>query len=178
MTIKELFTTYWSQFTLLLLTFGYLIKYVFDFISKKKEINFSIYQNRKLESINKFFLNYARVENMWLDLSVYPILKGELNAYKIDEIIFGPINELRSSTFEIKLFSNDDESKNFVLLYESMMSINQKLRELYNKTTFTGVKPLKVSDEVYEFNTFRDSIFKKNEELLNEIYILFKKSYK
>jgi len=178
MTIKEIFTTYWSQFTLLFLALGYLIKYILDLISKKREINFSIYQNRKLDSINKFFLNYAKVENMWFDLALYPILRGEINAYQIDKIIFGSINELKSSILEIKLFLTIEESKNFELLYERMMNISQKLKKLYEKTTFTGVKPIQVSDEVYEFSTFRDEILKNNEIVLNEIYTLFKKSYK
>ena len=44
MNIADLFTTYWSQMTLILLGVGYFFKRWFDNKSKKIEINHSIYQ--------------------------------------------------------------------------------------------------------------------------------------
>lgn len=178
MTIKELFTTYWSQFTLLLLACGYLIKYILDLIFKKREINFSIIQNRKLDSINKFFSRYTKVESMWLDLAVYPILRGDVKADKIDIIIFSSINEFKSSVFEVKIYTNDEENKKYDLLFENIMLINQKLNSLYRETTISGVKPNSVSDEVTEFSEFRDDILKKNSLIIGEICRDLKKTYK
>jgi len=178
MTLKDLFTTYWSQVTLLLLAFGYLIKYILDLVFKKREINFSIIQNRRLDSINKFFSRYAKVESMWLDLSVYPILRGEVKADEIDIIIFSSINDFKSSVFEVKIYTNDEENKKYDLLYENMMMINKKLNSLYVKTTYSGVKPTKVSDEVNEFSEFRDNVLKKNSLIIGDICKDLKKTYK
>lgn len=178
MTLTDLFTTYWSQVTLLLLAFGYLTKYILDLVFKKREINFSIIQNRKLDSINKFFSRYAKVESMWLDLAIYPILRGEIKADEIDIIIFSSINDFKSSVFEVKIFTNDEENKKYDLLYENVMMINKKLNSLYVKTTFSGVKNTKVSDEVYEFSEFRDNILKKNLLIIRDICKDLKKTYK
>jgi len=178
MTLKELFTTYWSQFTLILLGLGYLIKYVLDLVFKKREINFTIIQNRKLDSINKFFSRYAKVESMWLDLAVYPILRGEVKADEIDIIIFSSINDFKSSVFEVKIYTNDEENEKYDLLYENMMLINKKLNSLYMKTTFSGIKPTKVSDEVNEFSEFRDNLLKKNSLIIGDICKELKKTYK
>jgi hypothetical protein len=178
MTLKELFTTYWSQFTLILLGLGYLIKYVLDLIFKKREINFTILQNRKLDSINKFFSRYAKVESMWLDLAIYPILRGEVKADEIDIIIFSSINEFKSSVFEVKIYTNDEENEKYDLLYENMMLINKKLNSLYMKTTFSGIKPTKVSDEVNVFSEFRDTVLKKNLLIISDICKELKKTYK
>jgi hypothetical protein len=62
MTIEKLFTEYWSQFTLLLIGFGYFIKRIFDNISKRQEINHSLFQQKKLEVANSFFSTYAKAE--------------------------------------------------------------------------------------------------------------------
>ena len=178
MTLKELFTTYWSQFTLILLGLGYLIKYVLDLVFKKREINFSIIQNRRLDSINQFLARYAKVESMWFGLSIYPILRGEVKADEIDNIIFSTIDEFKGSVFEVKLYISEEENDRFELLYNNMMLINKKLHSLYMKITFTGEKATKVSDEVYEFTSFRDEILKKNILIIDEICKVLKNSYK
>lgn len=178
MTLKEILTTYWSQFTLLLLGLGYLIKYILDLVFKKREINFTILQNRKLDSINKFFSRYAKVESMWLDLAVYPILRGEVKAEEIDIIIFSSINDFKSSVFEVKIYTKNEENEKYDQLYENMMLINKKLNSLYKETTFSGIKPTKVSDEVNEFSEFRDNILKKNLIIIGDICKDLKKTYK
>lgn len=55
MTLEQIFTTYWSQTTLILFGIGFLIKSSIDLSSKKTEINHNLFQQKKLESINSFF---------------------------------------------------------------------------------------------------------------------------
>jgi len=56
MTIKDLLTIYWSQFTLILIAIGslvfYFIKRHFDKSSKKIEINHSLFQQNRLNLNN------------------------------------------------------------------------------------------------------------------------------
>jgi len=177
MQLKDLFTTYWSQITLLLFTFGYLIKYTLDLVFKKREINFSIIQNRRLDAINNFFTKYVKVESMWLGLSIYPILREDIKATEIDNIIFRAIDDFKSSVFETKLYLYKNEQNNFELLYDNMMLINKKLYSLYLDSTFSGEKLQKVSDKVYEFTSYRDEILRKNLIVINEIGIVVRKSY-
>ena len=54
MELKELFTTYWSQITLLLIGISYFIKRGFDIKTRKIEINHSLYQQNRLSTVNRF----------------------------------------------------------------------------------------------------------------------------
>ncbi len=64
MKIEELFTTYWSQVTLLIIGIGYFIKRIFDQKSKKLEINHSLFQQNRINAVSKFLSTYAKTELM------------------------------------------------------------------------------------------------------------------
>lgn len=78
MSIKQLLTEYWSQITFILLGLGILLKIILDFISKKKEIDHSLFQERKLEAVNVFFSNYSRIEQFWIEIPIYEIIRHEI----------------------------------------------------------------------------------------------------
>jgi hypothetical protein len=73
MELKDIFTTYWSQVTLILLAVGYLIKRGLDIKSKKTEINHSLFQQNRISSVKTFFSKYAKTELMWNQLAIYEI---------------------------------------------------------------------------------------------------------
>lgn len=83
MTLKDLFTTYWSQVTLILLAIGYLLKRLLNNKSRKMEINHSLYQQNRILTLKSYFSNYAKAELMWQQLSIYEILEHKMTAKEI-----------------------------------------------------------------------------------------------
>ncbi len=165
MTIKDMLTTYWSQITLILFGIGFLIKSSIDLSSKKTEINHSLFQQKKLESINSFFSNYASTAQMWKDIPIYKILERKMTAKEIDNYIFPLMNELRRNVVELKIYFKENEHKNFVSILENMHDIKGKLHEEYfhfgdNKT---------IIEKSNDFQCFRDEKLKENENIFKKI---------
>lgn len=86
MKLIELFTTYLSQLTLVLLAISYFIKRLFDNKSKKLEITYSLFQQNKIIAINNFFANYIKVEFLWNQLSHREALSYKITAKRIRHI--------------------------------------------------------------------------------------------
>lgn len=152
MELKDLFTTYWSQVTLLHIGISYFIKRGLDIKSKKIEINHSLYQQNRLSAINRFFENYAKAELMWNQIALYDILSRKLSPKEIDQIIFPILNELKKNLLELMIYFKDSDNKNFKLLVYNVESINDKLRELY-----------------FDYNSKNDDITKSNGFQLNKM---------
>ncbi len=163
MEIKDLFTTYWSQVTLILLAVGYFIKSMLDKKSKKNEINHTLFQQNKLISVNNFFLNYAKVEMMWNQISIFEILSRKLEANEMDRIILPSLNELRRNLLELKIYFNSKDHLFFEQLSNGLFSINGKLLKLYFQNEINSIQ------RVNEFTIFKDEILNKNNLILNEL---------
>jgi hypothetical protein len=174
MTIEKLFTEYWSQVTLLLIGFGYFIKRIFDNISKKQEINHSLFQQKKLENINSFFATYAKAKQMWLHIRIHQILRNEFSAVEIDEMIFPTLNELNTNLLELQIYLDENNHNKFKKIFENITLINSKLSELFFDIDFDKTNTQK-SNEYY---FYRERILDKNEILLKEITTTLRKSFR
>lgn len=157
MTIEKLFTTYWSQLTLLLFGIGYFIKRVLDNISKKSEINHSLFQQKRLESVNSFFTIYAKTERMWVHIRIHEIVQNKISATELDEIIFPLINELKRNLLELQIYFKDEEHSRFKSIYDNLILINRKLSNIYfdfdqNKTN---------TEKSNSFQFYREDILEK-----------------
>ena len=129
--IHDLLTTYWSQITLLLLGIGYLIKRILDLVSKKREINHNLFQEKKLNSVNTLFQVYAEVEQMWTEIAIYDILDKKLSGKEIDEIIYPSLNRLKRVVLELQIYFEDEKHKFFNDILENTFDINRKLFQVY-----------------------------------------------
>lgn len=174
MTIEKLFTEYWSQFTLLLIGFGYFIKRIFDNISKRQEINHSLFQHKKLEVANSFFSTYAKAELIFTHIKIYQILRNEFTPSEIDEMVFPTINELKKNLIELQIYLDEINHKKFEQLFKNMNLINNKLSELFfsNDTNLTNTQ----KSNNYHF--FREKIMEENHILLKEITTNLRKAFK
>jgi len=130
-TTRELLTTYWSQLTLLLLGAGFIIKRILDTRSKKVEINHSLFQQKRLESVNSFFTNYAKAEAMWTSLAIWDILENRLKSKEIDQIISPHLNELERNVLELQIFFKENEHKHFSEIMDNLHDINRALKKVY-----------------------------------------------
>lgn len=172
-TIKELLTTYWSQTTLILFAIGFIAKSIIDLRSKKIEINHSLFQQKRLESLNMFFSTYVIAEQMWISISIWDILENKLEAAEIDEIIIPHFHSLRKCLLELQIYFKEDDHKNFVLVYQNIKSLNLKLGKLY----FDFKKEEALVDKANEFQLYRDKILAENDEIFKTISQLTRKTF-
>lgn len=172
-TIHELLTTYWSQITLLLLGFGYILQRSLDLKSKKIEINHSLFQQKKLESINNFFGCYAKAEQMWTHLAIYDILDRKLSAQEIDYIIYPHINELRRSAMELQIFFDENDHKYFLEIVKNIETINMTLKRIY----FDIDSDITSTSKIFAFQSSRDEMLKQNIALIKTLTNIAKNAF-
>jgi len=174
MELKDLFTTYWSQTTLLLLGIGYFFKRGLDIKSKKLEINHSLYQQNTLSAVNRFFESYAKAELMWNQIEIYDIISHKLSASEIDLLVYPTINDLRKNLFELMIYFNESDYNKFYSLYSNLDIINEKMSELffeYNPEISETMKSAK-------FALAKLKAFQNNNEIMAELSDVIKLSFK
>jgi hypothetical protein len=174
MTIEQLFTTYWSQVTLLLVGVGYFIKRGFDQKSKKLEINHSLFQQNRITAVSNFLSAYGKTELMWREIAIYKILSNTLDANQIDSIIWPPLNEMKKSVLELKIYFDKGAHQNFEKMLDGFLSINTKLSGLY----FGGSPDLSLIQKSNSFHSFKDQQLKENDALLTEVCEEIREIYK
>lgn len=165
MTLEKIFSLYWSQITFLLLGIGFLIKNYIDLKSKKLEINHNLFQQKKLESVNTFFSNYALTERMWEELPIYKIMERKLTPKEIDDYILPNLNQLRKNTLELKIYFKKNEYVEFQKILNNMTFINSELSmrffHNYNQTNLNTLS----NDFLFE----RDKALLENKKILQKI---------
>jgi hypothetical protein len=174
MELKDLFTTYWSQITLILFGIGYFVKRGFDVKTKKIEINHSLYQQNRLSTVNRFFENYAKAEMMWNQIAIYDILSKKFAPNEIDKLIFPTLNELDRNILELMIYFEEPDHKKFKTLVSNLKSINQKLIELYfeydpQKTT---------TNKSNDFELIKIKVYQVNEKILADLNRVIKEIYR
>ena len=174
MELKELFTTYWSQITLLLLGLSYFIKRGFDIKSKKIEINHSLYQQNRLSTVNRFFENYAKAEMMWNQIAIYDILSRKFAPKEIDKLIFPTLNELDKNLLELMIYFEEPDYKKFKILVSNIKSINNKLSELY----FDYDSKIKDTQKSTSLELIKIKVYRENEKILIDLNKIMKDIYK
>jgi len=178
MTFKELLTTYWSQFTLILIAIGslifYFIKRYFDNSSKKIEINHSLFQQNRLNAVNEFYKNYSKAELLWKQIAIWDILSHQIKPKEIDEIVVPVLNDLKKSLFELKIYFDKNEHNHFESLVNGIYAINKKMSELY----FDYDKDKKDVHKVNEFDFTRDDILEKNNKTIDKLSSIIRDTYK
>jgi hypothetical protein len=163
--LKEIFTTYWSQMTLILLAVGYLIKRIFDDRSKKAEINHSLYQQNRITALTNFFRNYAAVELMWKQIHIWAIVQNRHSAEEIDKYIWPSINSLKTSVIELKLYFEKKDYDLFELILENVLQVNQEMSLIF----FSSNSDETLVQRTNNFIFYRDDMFRTNNEILNNI---------
>lgn len=172
--IERILTNYWGQVTLILLAVAYFIKRIYDNKSKKIEINHSLFQQNRLNVVNDFFANYAKIELMWEQLAIYDILSNKLDAKAIDNIIWPILNELKKNQIELQIYFNDSEMIYFNNLVNGVFSINNKLKELYFDYDWKKTADNKSDD----FLLFRENANLNNRLIIKDICLIVKNTYK
>ena len=171
--IKELLTIYWGQITVLLLGLGYFIKRYFDSKSKKLEINHSLFQQNKINAISTFFYNYAKVESTWFGLKIYDVLDRKMTVDEIDNIIWPPINDLKKSVLELKIYFDQGSHKHFQNALDTYLELNDQLCRLY----FNYDRDTKTTNKVNAFYLSQDNTKRKLVPILENITLVCRISF-
>jgi len=170
-TLKDIFITYWNQITILLFGVGFLIKWILDIRAKKNEINYNLFQQKRLDAVNTFFANYSKTDHLWKNSMVWDILENKINATEIDNILSPILSEIQRNTLELQIYFTEKEHKIFSKISENIHSINGKLQVLY----FSN---LNTSEKSKEFIVFREEKSIENNKLFWDLSHLLKKTFK
>ena len=174
MKISELFTTYWSQFTLILLGIGYFVKRLFDNISNKREINHNLFQQNRIDSLNRFFKAYSKTKQMWTSIAIWDVLDHKLSAKELDNIVFPLLNDLEASVMELQIYLKEKDHRSFEDIVENIILIKAKLGEVY----FDFNPDRNIITNSNNFQHFRDEKLKDNEQILKKISQMIQKTFK
>ena len=160
----EINTILVSQIPVLLLGIGYFIKRIFDTKSKKIEINHTLYQQNRLCTVNRFFESYSDAERLWNEISIYKVVTNEYSTDDMDRLTRPILNGLDRSLFELIIYFENDEYKNFEELVSNIKSINNKVRDLYfdeSKMTDTN--------KANSFDLVKNITLKENKKIIYEL---------
>lgn len=174
MKITDLLTTYWSQVILLLMILSYFIKRLFEIESRKVEINHSLFQQNRIQAVNEFLSNYAKVSLMWNQIAIYEILSHKLRPTELDNILLPSLTNLKKSLLELKIYFENEDHKYFENLTNAQTSINGKINELY----FDSDKGRNPTALVNDFTDFRDKTMKGDLKRMDELCVIIRKIYK
>ena len=166
---KELLTTYGtitgSIATLILLGIGYLIRRHYDLKSKKIELNYSFFQEKKLSAINRFFDKYTPTERMWHHFPIYKLLNKTLNETQIDEMVWPLQNALNSSLLELNIYLNEEEMEPFKIINDNIYEMYNFILKIYTDE-FSDVKKVHIGNE---FATIQRKALRECDRLLKKI---------
>jgi len=185
MIIELLFITLCIQFNLIVGTIVgaivgaivglvvYFIRRHYDLKSKKHEINHSLFQQKRLESVNAFFDIYAKTEQLWEHLRIYPIFNNEFSIKELDEMIFPTLNELKKNIHTLEIYFNKDDYYGFLKIDANINSIETRLSHIYFDLTDVNTERQKVDS----FISYRDSKLLENRAIISNITTNIKKSF-
>lgn len=163
--LHDIFVTYWSQFTLIGAVVGFFIQKSLNLKSKKTEISFSFFQQKRLDAVNRFFQNYSVVESMWHQLPIWDIFERKIAGKQIDDKIWPFLNQLQSSIHELKIYFPKDQYSYFQEVYDNCLKINGVLSTNLHDSDPAKNPVHKAND--YEFK--RVEILKMNQILIAKI---------
>jgi len=176
MKFTDLLTTYWSQVTLVLLGIGYFIKLGFSNKSKKIEINHSLFQQNRIETINRFFESYSESVNMWKEISLERIFPDDYyskNKYTItdmDNMTRPILNQLDINLLQLKVYFEEKYYKHFENIVNNNKLLYKNVLDLYFNTD--GIKS--TTTKMNKFHTYKETTFKKNNDIISSLTIEIK----
>lgn len=168
---QKIFTE--SQVPIFLLAISYFIKRYYDLKTKKVELNHSLFQQNRISAINNFYSNYAKVEFMWHELSINDILEYKILPKEIDKVIWPPLNDLKKSVLELKVYLTLDNHSYFQKLLDNFLLVNNNLIRNY----FDYDRDKTVTNKKNSFSIFKEKIVKENNNILDQVSIKIRKSF-
>lgn len=170
--IEKLLTLYWPQTTLVLLAIGYFIKRVLDNKSKKIEINYTIFQQKRLEALQNFISAYSSAEQMWREINLDEVATKTITAEKLDEILELPMKKMKNSVFELQVYLDNED----YILFEKILSNTTSYRTALTYLFFYSDKS--AFELLSTFKTNSSHFLEDNRVLIKQVNNIVKKTFK
>jgi hypothetical protein len=172
--VDILFTKYGTYVTLFFGVIAYFIKRAYDYKSKKIEINHSIFQQHRIDSVNRFFINYNAAKAMWRELPHYDVIENVTSAKDLDNKVQPVMRDLRLSMLELRFYF---EPKTYALFEE----IENGLNKIYNTVGTLRGDYGKRENKIARGNKLSfsmDENFRANDKLIGQLCDLIRENYK
>ncbi len=138
--------------TLVLLAVGYVIKRFLDNIAKKIAINYSIYQQKRLEALQNFITAYSDAEQMWREINPDVVAAKTITAEQLDAAIEPVLKKMKSSVFELQVYLDREDYALFETILSNMTSYRLALAQLLfskDKPAYELLTVFKVNSSPY-----------------------------
>lgn len=172
--LEMIFTKYWPQVTLVLGAFAYFIQRLFDYKSKKVEINHSIFQQNRIDAVNRFFKTYNDAKRAWHELNYWDAIESRMPASELDSKIQSSVQAVRLSILELRFYF---EPK----IYDIFVQIEKGLDEIYNTMSVLRGDYSERENKIVRGNRFsftKEKNFKANDKLITHLCDLLRKDFK
>ena len=161
--MKDLIINYWSQIVILIGAIGYLLKLFFNFVIKKKEIKFTIFQKLRNEEVKSFYISFLEFEEILKQYNA-----RAFNGYNLDERFYDKLElsykNLILDFSSLKLISNKKH-------FEEIDNYLNKLFEVKSRTSISD-NDLRVGFDTKESSKRLDEDY----NYLKEDFISLKKN--
>lgn len=172
--LEKLLTLYWPQTTLILLAIGYLIKRVLDNKSKKIEINYAIFQQKRLEAMQKFITAFSNSEQAWRLINLDEVASKSITADKLGDIVEPVLREMKSSVLELQIYLDNAD---YALFEEVLANTNNyylALSRLYFNYDAEKTSYIKLQ----EFQEHSNRYLADNRKLIKQVNSIVKKTFR
>lgn len=163
--LKQLFTTYWAQFTLLLACIGFVVSKGYEYKTKKLEINHSLFQQNRLDAVSRFLKSLSKLDILFHNIPLYPIVTYELKPKEIDDMLLPAINDLKATTTELRLYFDEKIHTQFLQIASNTLNLNDVLLRLY----FRPDPNMNYVERANVFTNAEKAYIDKNLDLLNNL---------
>lgn len=155
---------YWAQISFVAISIGYLYKEAHAFYLKKKEINHSLFQKRKLDSIDEYIKACVKYKQAVSNASLYLILIGSTPIEDLDNTLTVSINGVRSANGMMELYFDKNIFSKFQKITNELNSIDYQIYRITSRSN------RKENAAVYsnEFEVFKIEKYKIIESLISD----------
>jgi len=169
-----IFIRYGTYVTLIFAVIAYFIKRVYDYKSKKVEINHSIFQQNRIDAVNRFFINYNAAKAMWHELPFWDAVENTIPAKELDAKVQPVMRAIRLSLLELRLYF---EPKTYALFVE----IENGLNDIYGTLSELRGDYSESENKIVRGNRFsfsKDKNFRANDKLIEQVCDLIRENFK
>jgi hypothetical protein len=167
---------YGTFFALALFAISYFVKRVYDYKTRKLEINHSLLQGKTLEAVNRFFENYNSAKAMWNGLSHNGVVNRELTPQQLDDIVQSPMTAVRLSLLELRLYLEPAIYAKFQGVENGLQNIYEVVGQIHGMLgQYRQLDPIARGNK---FSFAKIDNFKANEKLISEACALIRDGFK
>jgi len=176
MNYKDILTTYFSQFLVLVGAIGtlvfYFIKRSYDLSSKKVEIKLNLFFENKLLAVKEYISCYKILEQKYSDTSYHKVVKHVYTVNEMDEMFRPSINNLHSAYSNLFLYFNKNELETFEKLHSSAIAMHATFSKFYFDSS-----PENYSEETSDLGMKVVSFIHSNERMLLGLGTMVRKEF-